>query len=122
MHKGMPHTPVTARSSCHEIEDLVVAFNEMAAALEVRESKLKEANEKLTALNSSYMDMLGFVSHELKSPVASIMNYAFLLRQQKVGPLTEAQAKAVRTSRATAVGSSRWSGITSTSPASRAAS
>ena len=40
--------------------------------------------------------MLGFVSHELKSPVASIMNYVFLLRQQKLGPLTPSQEKAAR--------------------------
>ncbi|HRZ11073.1 MAG TPA: cache domain-containing protein [Kiritimatiellia bacterium] len=103
MRKGEPHTPVECRSSCGEIENLVVAFNEMATALEEREGRLKEANEKLektneavSALNLSYMDMLGFVSHELKSPVASIMNYVFLLRQQKLGPLTPGQEKAAR--------------------------
>ena len=42
------------------------------------------------------MDMLGFVSHELKSPISSIMNYVFLLRQHKIGELTEPQEKAVR--------------------------
>jgi signal transduction histidine kinase len=42
------------------------------------------------------METLGFVSHELKSPVASIMNYVYLLREQRLGPLTEAQRKAVR--------------------------
>jgi signal transduction histidine kinase len=42
------------------------------------------------------MEMLGFVSHELKSPVATIMNYVFLLRQHKLGPMTEGQEKAVR--------------------------
>lgn len=103
MHRGDRHMPVQTRSSCREIEDLVVSFNEMAGALEERETKLKEANEKLeqtndavNALNRSYMDMLGFVSHELKSPISSIMNYVFLLRQHKIGALTEAQEKAVR--------------------------
>jgi two-component system, NtrC family, sensor kinase len=96
MHKGDRHTPVQARSSCAEIENLVVSFNEMAGSLEERETRLKETNEKISALNLSYMDMLGFVSHELKSPVASIMNYAFLLRQKKIGPLTEPQDKALR--------------------------
>lgn len=96
MRKGEPHNPVECRSSCGEIENLVVAFNEMAKALEEREAKLKETNEAVSALNTSYMDMLGFVSHELKSPVASIMNYVFLLRQQKLGPLTPGQEKAAR--------------------------
>ena len=86
---GARHVPVAERSSCHEIENLVVAFNEMAATREDREAKLR-------ALNESYMSMLGFVSHELKSPVASILNYAFLLKQQKVGSLTPSQEKAVR--------------------------
>jgi signal transduction histidine kinase len=61
----------------------------MAKVLEERESRLK-------ALNKSYMEMLGFVSHELKSPVAAIMNYLFLLRQHKLGALTEPQEKAVK--------------------------
>lgn len=103
MHKGEPHTPIKPGCSCGEIEYLVEAFNEMAGALEERESRLREANDKLaksnddvTALNRSYMDMLGFVSHELKSPIASIINYVFLLRQRKIGDLTPAQEKAVR--------------------------
>lgn len=96
MHRGEGHTPIQAKSSCREIEDLVVAFNDMASALDEREGKLTDANEALTGLNRSYMDMLGFVSHELKSPISSIMNYVFLLRQHKLGELTEAQEKAVR--------------------------
>ena len=96
MHRGEGHTPIQAKSSCREIEELVVAFNEMAAALDEREGKLTDANEALTGLNRSYMDMLGFVSHELKSPISSIMNYVFLLRQHKIGQLTEPQEKAVR--------------------------
>jgi signal transduction histidine kinase len=41
------------------------------------------------------METLGFVSHELKSPVATIMNYAYLFRQGKLGPVSERQAKAI---------------------------
>ena len=103
MEQGEPHQPVVCRSSCGEIENLVVAFNKMAASLEEREDRLQEAHDKmetandaLSALNRSYMDMLGFVSHELKSPISSVMNYVFLLRQQKLGPLTPGQEKAVR--------------------------
>ena len=89
LHRGEPQPPIHSRSSCREIEKLVVTFNEMAKGLEEREARLK-------ALNRSYMEMLGFVSHELKSPVASIMNYVFLLRQHKLGAMTQAQEKAVR--------------------------
>jgi len=103
MHKGEAYTPIIPGCSCGEIEHLVESFNEMALALKERETRLQEANEKLeksneeiSALNLSYMDMLGFVSHELKSPIASIMNYVFLLSQRKIGDLTPAQEKAVR--------------------------
>ncbi len=89
LHRGEPLPPIQNSHSCREIEELVVTFNGMAKVLEERESKLK-------ALNKSYMEMLGFVSHELKSPVAAIMNYLFLLRRHKLGPLTEPQEKAVK--------------------------
>jgi len=103
INRGEQHVPVPPpiHGSCDEVHKLVVAFNEMARSLGEREASLREANGKLAdankslkGLNQSYMDMLGFVSHELKSPVASIMNYAFLLQQNKIGSLNEMQAKA----------------------------
>lgn len=103
MKRGENNVEVVAHSSCGEIQHLIESFNVMARALKEREARLTEArdtlarqNEAISALNRSYMDMLGFVSHELKSPVASIMNYAFLLGQRKIGDLTPQQEKAVR--------------------------
>lgn len=89
MSQGEKPPPVPQCNSCHETDRLIGAFNQMAAALAEREERLK-------ALNREYMETLGFVSHELKSPVATIMNYVYLLGQQKLGPLTEKQDKAVR--------------------------
>jgi two-component system NtrC family sensor kinase len=88
MCRGKKPEPVSTKGSCQETENLIASFNQMTAALAEREERLK-------ALNRSYMETLGFVSHELKSPVASIMNYAYLLKQQKLGPLSEKQAKAI---------------------------
>ena len=97
------HPTVQARGGCHEIEMLIESFNQMTVALGERRRRIREANaelqatnESLATLNTSYMDMLGFVSHELKVPVASIQNYLFLLDQQKIGALTEKQGQAVR--------------------------
>ncbi len=102
MHRGEPHATVQLHSSCREIEALVESFNEMAETLEERQARLNATNaelernaEALTTLNRSYMDMLGFVSHELKSPVASMQNYAYLLKNETLGPLTERQGKAI---------------------------
>jgi two-component system NtrC family sensor kinase len=90
MSNGERPGPIPVHNSCHETEQLTSAFNEMTHALVERE-------EKLTVLNRSYMETLGFVSHELKGPVATIMNYVYLLREQKMGPMNEKQLKAVRT-------------------------
>ncbi len=87
----------------HESNMLVEAFNQMTAALDERElrlleakQKLEAANQSLSSLNRAYMDMLEFVSHELKSPIASILNYVYLLKTAKLGPVTDKQAKALR--------------------------
>ena len=87
MRHGNRIEPVQEKSTCHETALLVHSFNQMAETLAEREEKLK-------ALNSSYMETLGFVSHELKSPVATIMNYIYLIRERKLGPITEKQEKA----------------------------
>jgi two-component system NtrC family sensor kinase len=87
--RGDRPSPVLTKGTCRETQELVEAFNAMTSALAEREEKLK-------ALNRSYMETLGFVAHELKSPVATIMNYVYLMREQKLGPLTEKQGKAMK--------------------------
>lgn len=87
-HEGERPPPVPTDKSCDETERLIRAFNQMTATLVDRE-------ENLRAINRSYMETLGFVSHELKSPVATIMNYVYLLGERKLGDLTERQIKAV---------------------------
>ncbi|MDY0094587.1 MAG: HAMP domain-containing sensor histidine kinase, partial [Candidatus Vecturithrix sp.] len=53
-------------------------------------------NRSLNSLNRTYMETVGFISHELKSPLATIMNYVYLIREQKLGTVTEKQGKALR--------------------------
>jgi signal transduction histidine kinase len=47
--------------------------------------------EQLEELNHAYTQMLGFVSHELKSPVASMVTDAQLLSQGYLGDVSEPQ-------------------------------
>jgi len=47
--------------------------------------------EQLTAANRNYLEMLGFVSHELKNPVASMVTDARLLADGYLGPLEDQQ-------------------------------
>lgn len=86
--EGDKPTPVAADGACRETEELIRAFNDMTARLSEREERLK-------ALNRSYMETLGFVSHELKGPLSTMMNYVYLLKQKKIGGLGAKQEKAV---------------------------
>jgi len=102
MRKGEHPEPVKSDKASKETEVLIQAFNEMAETLIEREKKLKEANKKqeesnitLKNLNRSYMETLGFISHELKSPLATIMNYVYLIKERKFGELTEKQEKGI---------------------------
>jgi signal transduction histidine kinase len=47
--------------------------------------------EQLTAANLAYAEMLGFVSHELKNPVASMITDARVLAQGYLGPMEPPQ-------------------------------
>jgi hypothetical protein len=47
--------------------------------------------DQLQAANRAYTELLGFVSHELKSPVASMMTDAQLLSEGYLGPLAPPQ-------------------------------
>lgn len=88
MSEGEAPSPVPMDHTCLETGDLVRAFNEMS-------TRLTEREESLKATNRSYMETLSFVSHELRGPLSSVLNYVFLLNQKKAGPLSEKQQKAV---------------------------
>jgi two-component system NtrC family sensor kinase len=82
-----------------EVRDLTQAFNLMAASLKERDEKLRATNEalersnqSLEKMNRNYLDMLGFVSHELKNTLGVIYTSARALDAGIVGPLSEAQA------------------------------
>jgi signal transduction histidine kinase len=49
--------------------------------------------EQLTRANEAYMEMLGFVAHELKSPIGSMVTQAQLLDDGYLGQLVDEQHK-----------------------------
>jgi PAS domain S-box-containing protein len=55
--------------------------------------RLKIANEELRRLDQTKDYFLSNVSHELKTPMISVMGYIGLLLKEKVGSLTEQQKK-----------------------------
>lgn len=82
-------------SPIYELNELSQSFNEMSTRLKERERSLKLSNEKLTELNKSYLDLLGFVAHELKGLLSSAVINAYSLRDGFLGMINFKQKKAV---------------------------
>ena len=81
-----------------EMTELGDAFNSMAAnlqrdrhELERTSAELELAYKQTAERNRAYLEMLGFVTHELKSPLASIVFAIGSLRERILGPLTDGQ-------------------------------
>jgi signal transduction histidine kinase len=74
-----------------EIAQLGDAFCHMLFKLDLYQRELRQTNEDLRKLNRSYMDMLGFVTHELKTPIANSTMSAHSVLQGIFGPLTPMQ-------------------------------
>lgn len=79
-----------------EIEQLAAAFCHMIHKLDLYREELKLTNEDLRKLNRNYMEMLSFVSHELKLPIANSSMSAQALLQNIFGKLTPTQEKMVQ--------------------------
>jgi len=58
---------------------------------------LHDANERLQSLDNLKAELLASVSHELRSPLATIQMILSNLQDQLVGPITEEQAKSLGT-------------------------
>jgi len=98
---------LSARSAPYEgpfrdLHTLNRVFNEMAGALARHEADLADANQRLSAsnddltrLNQNYMDMLEFVTHELKSPLASVLFSIGGMKDGLMGPVSERQKLAL---------------------------
>jgi PAS domain S-box-containing protein len=72
-----------------DVTERKMAEHELKQALK----RLKLANEELKRLDQMKDDFLSNVSHELKTPMISLMGYVGMILKEKVGPLTEEQKR-----------------------------
>ena len=102
---GALDTRVREDEGSQDIRELGHSFNLMAASLELRNQELEkatreinEAYQKADEKNRAYLEMLGFVTHELKSPLASIVFAIESLRDRILGPINKPQEELLRSS------------------------
>ncbi len=86
---------VGKKTGVAEIDNLADAFNDMSVKLNEREKSLKIINEKLADANKNYIDLIGFVSHELKGILASAIINAYAVRDGILGMVNFKQRKAL---------------------------
>jgi len=78
-----------------EFDELAGSFNKMSAQLREREESLKNINEELAVLNKTYLDLVGFVSHELNGIVATTIMNAAAVRDGLFGQVNEQQKQSL---------------------------
>ena len=84
---------IKSETDIKELNELIHSLNNMSSMLASREESLDITNKKLETLNKSYLDLIGFVSHELKGILSSVVLNTYLLRKGILGPVTEKQLK-----------------------------
>jgi len=91
---GLGHK-VDVQTGTTELDVLVSSFNEMSSKLRDREDSLKITNEKLAELNRTYLDLVGFVSHELKGVLGTAIMNAASVRDGFFGDVNSKQKNAL---------------------------
>jgi two-component system NtrC family sensor kinase len=86
---------VDTETGAAELGILATSFNEMSAQIRDREDSLKRSNEKLSTLNKTYLDLIGFVSHELKGIVATTIMNAAAVRDGLFGQINSKQKRSL---------------------------
>ncbi len=86
---------VEETGSIDELDNLAVSFNNMARSLMQRDNDLNVSNDKLSKLNKTYLDLIGFVAHELKGILSSAVLNAYSVRDGFLGMINFKQRKAL---------------------------
>ena len=81
-----------------EVGHLAFSFNRMIRTLKDTMEELYVLNNKLQELNRHYLEMVGFITHELNQPMGVLKGFLILLQDESLGPLaSQKQKQAVST-------------------------
>ncbi len=83
------------RGSEDEIGKLATAFGQMVAALRERDDQLRASNVELQQWVQNYLDILGFITHELKNQIAAMTINLYAVRDGYVGQISDEQREAL---------------------------
>lgn len=86
---------VEAHTGIEEFDDLIEGFNQMSTELKNRDERLRVANSKLEESNKNYVELISFVSHELKGILASAIMNVYSVRDGLLGLVNFKQRKAI---------------------------
>jgi len=95
LSKGNLGYEVDAETGTLELNILARSFNNMSVRLDEREQNLRILNENLAALNKAYLDLVGFVSHELKGILASTFANTYAVLDGLYGDINSGQKAAL---------------------------
>lgn len=82
--------PVTKKD---EVGQLAIAFNEMANAIQQRETSLQVAREQAERADKAKSIFLASVSHELRTPLNAIINLTKFVAMEFYGPVNQEQVE-----------------------------
>jgi len=98
--KGQFPSEISIRSR-DEIGHMARSFNRMSNDLRTTMLEKDAINKSLKDLNSRYLGLLGFTTHELKQPIEVLNGYLIMLQQESIGKLTtDLQREAISDMRA----------------------
>ena len=86
---------ITIPTGVVELDELAMEFNHMSEKLSEREKSLRITNEELIVANKNYVDLIGFVAHELKGILASAVMNVYSLKEGMLGLINFKQRKAI---------------------------
>lgn len=78
-----------------EIQVLARTFNLMADQIQGYTAALKESRDKAQKALADYMEVLGFVAHELKSPISGALTQVMFIEDGYAGQIPEKMTRAV---------------------------